>query len=90
MSNTVLAMIELSSSPRPAAIVACSNCCTTAVTGAGTLCSASVETTFIDGEVFFDKAEDQKRRAQKDQQRAELERAEENRVAGQNRRVILP
>jgi len=51
---------------------------------------ASVETTFIDGEVFFDKAEDQKKRAQKDQQRADLERADENRVAGQGRRVILP
>jgi imidazolonepropionase-like amidohydrolase len=52
---------------------------------------ASVETTFIDGEVFFDKMEDQKKRAQKDQQRAELERAEENRARGDNaRRVILP
>jgi imidazolonepropionase-like amidohydrolase len=50
---------------------------------------ANVETTFIDGEVFFDKAEDQKNRAKKDQQRAELERAEENR-AGRPARVIVP
>ena len=45
MSKTVLAMIELSSSPRPAAIVACSNCWTIAVTGAGQSCAASVATT---------------------------------------------
>ena len=51
---------------------------------------ASCETTFIDGEVFFDKQEDLKNRAKMEQQRAELERAEPNRAAGQGRRVILP
>ena len=45
-SNTVFAMTELSSSPRPAAIVAWSSCWTTAVTGAALSCSASVATTF--------------------------------------------
>lgn len=54
---------------------------------------ANVETTFIDGEVFFDRQQDLAKRAQVEQQRAELERAEENRPAradqGQ-RRVILP
>jgi len=53
---------------------------------------ANVETTFIDGEVFFDKQQDLAKRAQSEQQRAELERAEENRPAraDQGRRVILP
>ena len=52
---------------------------------------ASCETTFIDGEVFFDKQEDQKNRAKMDSKRAELERAEENRAPGRtNRPVILP
>jgi imidazolonepropionase-like amidohydrolase len=53
---------------------------------------ANVETTFIDGEVFFDRQQDLARRAQADQQRAELERAEENRARGEQgqRRVILP
>lgn len=53
---------------------------------------ANVETTFIDGEVFFDKQQDRAKRAQSEQQRAELERAEENRPAraDQGRRVILP
>ncbi len=53
---------------------------------------ANVETTFIDGEVFFDKQQDQARRAQMEQQRAALERADENRPvrADQGRRVILP
>jgi imidazolonepropionase-like amidohydrolase len=53
---------------------------------------ANVETTFIDGEVFFDKQQDLAQRAQKEQLRASLERAEENRPAraDQGRRVILP
>jgi imidazolonepropionase-like amidohydrolase len=52
---------------------------------------ANVETTFIDGEVFFDKQQDQAKRAEKEQQRAALERAEENRTGGQGqRRVIVP
>src|SRR5688500_11160057 len=53
---------------------------------------ANVETTFIDGEVFFDKQQDRAKRAQAEQQRAELEGAEENRPAraDQGRRVILP
>jgi imidazolonepropionase-like amidohydrolase len=53
---------------------------------------ANVETTFIDGEVFFDRQLDLAKRAQLEQQRAELERAEENRPARaeQTRRVILP
>jgi imidazolonepropionase-like amidohydrolase len=53
---------------------------------------ANVETTFIDGEVFFDRQQDLAKRTQKEQQRAELERAEENRPARaeQQRRVILP
>jgi imidazolonepropionase-like amidohydrolase len=53
---------------------------------------ANVETTFIDGEVFFDKQQDLAKRAQAEQQRAALERAEENRPAraDQGRRVIIP
>jgi imidazolonepropionase-like amidohydrolase len=53
---------------------------------------ANVETTFIDGEVFFDKQQDLAKRAQVAQQRAALEQAEENRAtrADQTRRVILP
>jgi imidazolonepropionase-like amidohydrolase len=53
---------------------------------------ASVEQTFIDGEVFFDKQQDLAKRSQIEQQRAALERAEENRPAraDQGRRVILP
>lgn len=53
---------------------------------------ANVETTFIDGEVFFDRQQDLAERAKKEQQRAELERAEENRPARteQQRRTILP
>jgi imidazolonepropionase-like amidohydrolase len=53
---------------------------------------ANVETTFIDGEVFFDKQQDLAKRAQAEQQRAELERADENRTTrgDQTRRVILP
>ena len=53
---------------------------------------ANVETTFIDGEVFFDRQQDIAKRAQAEQQRADLERADENRAAraDQGRRVILP
>lgn len=53
---------------------------------------ANVETTFIDGEVFFDKRQDQAQRQQKEQQRAALERADENRAArgDEGRRVVLP
>jgi imidazolonepropionase-like amidohydrolase len=54
---------------------------------------ANVETTFIDGEVFFDKQQDLAKRAQVAQQRAALEQAEENRAARADqtqRRVILP
>jgi len=53
---------------------------------------ANVQTTFIDGEVFFDRQQDLAKRAQKEQQRAVLERAEENRPAraDQGRRAILP
>jgi imidazolonepropionase-like amidohydrolase len=53
---------------------------------------ANVETTFIDGDVFFDRQLDLAKRAQTEQQRAELERADENRPAHaeQPRRVILP
>src|SRR5437867_757335 len=49
---------------------------------------SNVETTFIDGEVFFDRQQDLAKRAQVEQQRAELERAEENRpVRSEERRV---
>ena len=43
-------------------------------------------------QVFFDKQQDLAQRQQKEQQRAALERAEENRPAraDQGRRVILP
>jgi imidazolonepropionase-like amidohydrolase len=51
---------------------------------------ASADMTFIDGEVFFDKAQDQAKRSEKDQQRAALERADENRPARGQQRVILP
>jgi len=53
---------------------------------------ANVETTFIDGEVFFDRQLDLAKRAQAEQQRAALERADENRPAraDQGRRAILP
>jgi imidazolonepropionase-like amidohydrolase len=53
---------------------------------------SNVETTFIDGEVFFDRQQDLARRAQIEQQRAELERADENRPARaeQTRRTIIP
>ena len=52
---------------------------------------ASCETTFIDGEVFFDKQEDLKNRARMAQQRADLERADENRAPGRgNRPAIIP
>ena len=53
---------------------------------------SNVETTFIDGEVFFDRQQDLAKRSQKEQQRAALERADENRPAraDQQRRVILP
>ena len=53
---------------------------------------SNVETTFVDGEVFFDRQQDLARRAQSEQQRAELERADENRPARaeQARRNIVP
>jgi imidazolonepropionase-like amidohydrolase len=54
---------------------------------------SNVETTFIDGEVFFDRQQDLARRAQTEQQRAELERAEENRPTRTEqapRRAIVP
>jgi imidazolonepropionase-like amidohydrolase len=53
---------------------------------------SNVEMTFIDGEVFFDRQQDIARRAQVEQQRAELERAEENRSRTEQgqRRFILP
>jgi imidazolonepropionase-like amidohydrolase len=53
---------------------------------------ANVETTFIDGQVFFDRQQDLAKRQQAEQQRAELERADENRARGEQgqRRVILP
>ena len=52
---------------------------------------SNVETTFIDGEVFFDKQQDMAKRNEKEQQRAALERADENRTGGQGqRRVIVP
>jgi imidazolonepropionase-like amidohydrolase len=53
---------------------------------------ANVETTFIDGDVYFDRQQDLARRAQIAQQRAELERADENRPARaeQTRRAIVP
>lgn len=54
---------------------------------------ANVETTFIDGEVFFDRQQDLAKRAEKEQQRAALERADENRPARaeqSQRRVIVP
>ena len=52
---------------------------------------SNVEYTFIDGEVFFDRQQDLAKRAQTEQQRAALERAEENRAAGQGqRRNIVP
>ena len=50
---------------------------------------ASPEYTFIDGEIFFDKAQDNAKRGEKEQQRAALAAAEENR-AGRPARVILP
>ena len=51
---------------------------------------SSPDFVFIDGEVFFDKVQDQQKRAQKDAQRATLMQAEENRPARANTRVILP
>ena len=53
---------------------------------------ANVEMTFIDGEVFFDRQQDLARRSQIEQQRADLERADENRPARaeQTRRAIVP
>jgi imidazolonepropionase-like amidohydrolase len=52
---------------------------------------ANVERTFIDGEVFFDRQQDLVKRAEKEQQRMALERAEENRTGGQGqRRNIVP
>ena len=51
---------------------------------------ANVETTFIDGEVFFDKQRDLAQRQQKDQQRAALLQADENRRGEQGRRSIVP
>jgi len=54
---------------------------------------SNVETTFIDGDVFFDRQQDLARRAQTEQQRAELERAEENRPTRTEqapRRAIVP
>lgn len=51
---------------------------------------ASADMTFIDGEVFFDKQQDQAKRAEKDQQRAALERADENRPARGGQRAIIP
>jgi imidazolonepropionase-like amidohydrolase len=43
---------------------------------------ARVETTFIDGEIFFDRQADLARRAAERKERAELEKAEPNRPAG--------
>ena len=40
---------------------------------------ARVETTFIDGEIFFDRQQDVARRAELDRERAQLEAAEANR-----------
>jgi imidazolonepropionase-like amidohydrolase len=52
---------------------------------------SNVETTFIDGEVFFDRQQDLQKRSQTEQQRAALENSEENRPArADQRRVILP
>jgi imidazolonepropionase-like amidohydrolase len=53
---------------------------------------ANCETTFVDGEVFFDRQQDLAKRAQLEQQRADLERADENRPARaeQTRRAIVP
>jgi len=52
---------------------------------------ANVETTFIDGQVYFDKQQDLAKRAEKEQQRAALERADENRTGAQGqRRNIVP
>jgi imidazolonepropionase-like amidohydrolase len=51
---------------------------------------SSPDYVFIDGEVFFDRQADMAKRAQLEQQRAALERAEENRPAGRNTRTILP
>ena len=51
---------------------------------------ANVETTFIDGEVFFDRQRDLAQRQQKDQQRAALLQAEETRRGEQTRRAIVP
>ena len=51
---------------------------------------ASPDYTFIDGEIFFDRQLDQQKRAEKDQQRAALERADENRPARGAQRAIIP
>jgi imidazolonepropionase-like amidohydrolase len=51
---------------------------------------ASPDYTIIDGEVFFDRAQDLQKRAEKDQQRAALERADENRPARGGQRSIIP
>jgi imidazolonepropionase-like amidohydrolase len=51
---------------------------------------ANVETTFIDGEVFFDRQRDLAQRQQKEQQRQALLQAEENRRGGQPARAIVP
>jgi imidazolonepropionase-like amidohydrolase len=42
-----------------------------------------VETTFIDGEIFFDRQQDQARRAEIQRERAQLEQAEPNRAPAQ-------
>jgi imidazolonepropionase-like amidohydrolase len=42
---------------------------------------ARVETTFVDGEIFFDRQQDLARRAQLEKERAQLEQAEPNRPA---------
>jgi imidazolonepropionase-like amidohydrolase len=44
---------------------------------------AHVETTFIDGEIFFDRQQDQARRAELQRERAQLEQAEPNRPPAQ-------
>lgn len=51
---------------------------------------ANVETTFIDGEVFFDKQRDMAQRQQKEQQRQALLQAEENRRGDRGQRAIVP
>jgi imidazolonepropionase-like amidohydrolase len=51
---------------------------------------ANVDKTFIDGEVFFDRQKDLAQRADKDRERADLERAEQGPPRGRPTNAIVP